>query len=107
MSAGKKIMRNAALLGPWVRRFLMEHLVTYLEKPEMDALLAAPDTMTAQGRRDHALLLFLYNSGARADEAAHVLIGDLQLGLKPERDSSSVLIRGKGNKQRRCPLWPG
>jgi len=80
-------------------------LVTYLEKAEMDALLAAPDLMTAQGRRDHALLLFLYNSGARADEAAQVLIADLQLGLKPERDPSSVLIRGKGNKQRRCPLW--
>ncbi len=80
-------------------------LVTYLEKAEMEALLAAPDLTTAQGRRDHALLLFLYNSGARADEAAHVLIADLQLGLKPERDPSSVLIRGKGSKQRRCPLW--
>ena len=33
------------------------------------------------------------------------LIGDLQLALKPERDPSSVLIRGKGNKLRRCPLW--
>jgi site-specific recombinase XerD len=81
-------------------------LVSYLEKPEMDALLAAPDRDTRQGLRDHALLLFLYNSGARADEAAHVLIGDLQLGLKPERDPSSVSIRGKGNKLRRCPLWP-
>jgi integrase/recombinase XerD len=80
-------------------------LVTYLEKAEMDALLAAPDQTTAQGCRDHALLLFLYNSGARADEAAHVLIGDLQLGLKPERDASAVLIRGKGSKLRRCPLW--
>jgi site-specific recombinase XerD len=80
-------------------------LVPYLEKAEMDALLAAPDPATAQGRRDHALLLFLYNSGARADEAAHVLIGDLQLGLKPESDPSAVLIRGKGSKLRRCPLW--
>ena len=80
-------------------------LVTYLEKAEMDALLAAPDLTTAQGRRDHALLLFLYNSGARADEVAHVLIGDLHLGLKPECDPSAVLIRGKGNKLRRCPLW--
>jgi integrase/recombinase XerD len=79
--------------------------VTYLEKAEMDALLAAPDLTTAQGCRDHTLLLFLYNSGSRADEAAHVLIGDLQLGLKPERDPSAVLIRGKGNKLRRCPLW--
>ena len=81
-------------------------LVSYLEKKEMDALLAAPDLGTRQGPRDHALLLFLYNSGARADEAAHVLIGDLQLGLKPDSDPSSVLIRGKGNKLRRCPLWP-
>jgi site-specific recombinase XerD len=80
-------------------------LVTYLEKREMDALLAAPDVATAQGRRDHALLLFLYNTGARADEAARVRIGDLALPEAPERDQASVLIRGKGNKARRCPLW--
>lgn len=80
-------------------------LVTYLEKPEIDALLATPDTKTAQGRRDHALLLFLYNSGARADEAAQVRIGDLTLPQVPDRDLASVLIRGKGNKLRRCPLW--
>src|SRR5271156_4504551 len=80
-------------------------LVTYLEKPEMDALLAAPDLTTAQGRRDHALLLFLYNSGARADEAAQARISDLTLPQVPDRDLASVLIRGKGNKLRRCPLW--
>ena len=80
-------------------------LVTYLEKPEMDALLATPDMTTAQGRRDHALLLFLYNAGARADEAAQVRISDLTLPQVPDRDLASVLIRGKGNKTRRCPLW--
>src|SRR5580700_9865893 len=80
--------------------------VTYLEKPEMDALLATPDRATAQGRRDHALLLFLYNTGARADEAARVRISDLTLPQVPDRDLASVLIRGKGNKARRCPLWP-
>jgi integrase/recombinase XerD len=80
-------------------------LVTYLEKPEMDALLATPDMTTAQGRRDHALLLFLYNAGARADEAAHVQIGDLTLPQVSDRDLASVSIRGKGNKWRRCPLW--
>lgn len=80
-------------------------LVTYLEKPEMDALLAAPDVRTAQGIRDHALLLFLYNAGARADEAAQVRIGDLTLPQVPGRDLASVLIRGKGGKPRRCPLW--
>lgn len=81
-------------------------LVTYLEKPEMDALLAAPDLTTPQGRRDHSLLLFLYNTGARADEAAQVRISDLTLPQAPDRDLASVLIRGKGNKARRCPLWP-
>ena len=80
-------------------------LVTYLEKPEMDAVLAAPNPTTAQGRRDHALLLFLYNAGTRADETAQVRIGDLTLPLVPDRDLASVLIRGKGNKSRRCPLW--
>ncbi len=79
--------------------------VTYLEKPEMDALLATHDMTTAQGRRDHALLLFLYNTGARADEAAQVRIGDLTLPQVPDRDLASVLIRGKGNKARQCPLW--
>ena len=80
-------------------------LVTYLEKAEMDALLEAPDLRTALGRRDRALLLFLYNTGARADEVAHVRISDLDLGHTPERDVSSVLIHGKGSKRRRCPLW--
>jgi site-specific recombinase XerD len=77
----------------------------YLEKDEMDALLAMPDMSTDQGRRDHAVLLFLYNTGARADETAHVQVGDLDLGRTLGRDSSSVLIHGKGNKERRCPLW--
>src|SRR5262245_17071914 len=75
-----------------------EALVPYLEKPEMDALLSSPCRQTAQGRRDYALLLFLYNSGSRADEAAQLLISDLDLG------ASCVKIRGKGGKQRLCPL---
>jgi hypothetical protein len=53
--------------------------VPFLDKVEIDALLAAPDRRTEQGRRDYALLLFLYNTGARASEAADLLIGDLHL----------------------------
>ena len=86
-------------------RELSSRLVTYLEKDEMEALLAAPDVGIAQGRRDHALLLFLYNTGARADEAAHVQITDPDLGQTPGHNCSAVLIHGKGNKLRRCPLW--
>ncbi len=79
-------------------------MITYLEKSEMDALLGAPDQSTQQGFRDHALLLFLYNTGARADEAAQVKIADLLIAHSA-RDHSLVQIRGKGNKLRRCPLW--
>jgi integrase/recombinase XerD len=73
--------------------------VTYLEKSEIDRLLAAPDQSSSQGRRDHALLLFLYNSGARVSEVATLRIDDI------DWHSKSVRITGKGKKQRRCPLW--
>ena len=79
---------------------------TYLDKQEMEALLNAPDTNTAQGCRDRVVLLFLYNAGARADEAAQLTIADLRLAQAPQRDNSSVKIRGKGGKVRICPLWP-
>ena len=76
-------------------------VMPYLDKHEIDALLAAPDRSHAQGRRDHALLLFLYNTGARATEAALVSVADLILGTSP-----SVRFDGKGHKIRTCPLWP-
>lgn len=79
---------------------------TYLEKSEMDALLAAPDRNSAQGRRDYVLLLFLYNTGARSNEAAQLRVADLHLAGAPSKDHSSVKIHGKGNKLRFCPLWP-
>ena len=65
----------------------------------MDALLAASDVHTAQGQREHALLLFMFNAGARASEAAQLKIGDVDWHTR------SVSIVGKGNKHRRCSLW--
>jgi integrase/recombinase XerD len=76
--------------------------LSYLEKTEMDALLNAPDERTGYGRRDRALLLFLYNTGARASEVAATRIADLT------GDSSRggmAELRGKGSKIRRVPLW--
>jgi site-specific recombinase XerD len=72
----------------------------YLEKHEIDALLAVPNRERAQGRRDYALLLSLYNTGARASELARVTLGDLTLDTPP-----SVRLVGKGRKTRVCPLW--
>jgi len=76
-------------------------VMPYLDKHEIDALLAIPDHHRAQGRRDYALLLFLYNTGARATEAAQVTVADLSLGASP-----SARFDGKGRKIRTCPLWP-
>lgn len=73
--------------------------ITYLDKPEMDELLATPDRSTPQGQRDYALLLFLYNSGTRASEAAQLRIADI------DWYAQCVRIIGKGNKHRTCPLW--
>ncbi len=76
-------------------------VMPYLDKHEIDALLAVPNRNRAQGRRDYALLLFLYNTGARATEAAQVTVADLTLGSSP-----SARFDGKGRKIRTCPLWP-
>jgi integrase/recombinase XerD len=75
--------------------------IPYLEKAEIDAVLAVPDRLTPRGRRDYALLLFLYNTGARATEAAELTVGALVLDAAP-----AVRILGKGRKVRHCPLWP-
>jgi site-specific recombinase XerD len=79
--------------------------VCYLEKPEIDALLEAPSGVTKLGCRDRALLLFLYNSGARAEEAAKLCIDDLSLHSGADGTLSSVCLHGKGGKVRICPLW--
>jgi site-specific recombinase XerD len=82
-------------------RRTLQPTVTYLEKAEIDALLATPDRTALQGQRDYALLLFLYNTGARATEAAQTNVGALHLDSSP----ASVRFIGKGRKVRLCPLW--
>jgi site-specific recombinase XerD len=77
------------------------HAPSYLEPPEVEAILAQPDRSTVEGQRDHALLSFLYNTGARIQEA-------LELCPNAIRWESPACVRlyGKGRKERLCPLWP-
>lgn len=72
----------------------------YLEPEDMRVILSQPDCRTAQGLRDHALLTFLYNTGARVSEALAVRLEDLSL-----RYPKQVILHGKGKKNRICPLW--
>lgn len=76
-------------------------VVDYLEREEMQALLEHIDRSTVRGRRDYALIAFLYNSGARVQEAIDLRVSALQL----ERPYQ-VRLLGKGRKERICPLWP-
>lgn len=78
----------------------MDRSITCLDREEMRALLNAPVRWSPQGERDYALLLFLYNSGARVSEAAELSIQDLDWHAR------AVQILGKGKKVRSCPLWP-
>lgn len=73
---------------------------TYLEPEEMSSVISQPDTRTALGVRDHAMLLFLYNSGARVAEALAVRPKDLRL-TRPKQ----VRLYGKRRKERVVPLW--
>ena len=95
-----ELVEHAAAVQAIPRRRMAVPAMAYLDKPEIDAMLGVPDRTRPQGRRDHALLLFLYNTGARASEAAGVAVADLAADIR------AVRLDGKGRKVRTCPLWP-
>ncbi len=73
---------------------------TYLEAEDVRLIINMPDKRTGDGWRDYALLLLLYNCGARVSEAAGLQWNDLQLTAPRQ-----VRLRGKGKKERLLPLW--
>jgi integrase/recombinase XerD len=72
-----------------------------LTRDELEALLAAPDRSHWVGRRDHALLLTLYNSGARVSEITALRRAQVCFGA-----TTFLALHGKGRKERTVPLWP-
>jgi len=76
-------------------------LITYLTRDEIDAVLAVPDQTTWRGSRDHALLMTLYNSGARASQITSLLCKQVSFG-----PHTFLHLHGKGRKERTVPLWP-
>ncbi len=74
--------------------------VGYLEENEIQALLDTVDLNSRTGVRDKALLLLLYNTGARVSEIIGLKEADLRLD-----DVAQIKLLGKGNKYRTCPLW--
>lgn len=79
--------------------------VGWLTRTEIEAMLAVPDRKTSRGRREYALLLFLYNTGARVSEATQLKVRDLKFG-RGNGGHDLATLHGKGGKMRQCPLWP-
>ena len=94
------IERCQALLAIPFKRASVR-IVEYLETQELQALLDAADRNTVIGRRDHTLLLTLFNTGARVQELLDLRPCDLQLARPAQ-----ARLRGKGSKERLCPIWP-
>jgi integrase/recombinase XerD len=72
--------------------------IEYLDDDEVLKLFAAIDP--SEEKRDRALLLLLYNTGARVQEIVSINLCDIRLDPVP-----IVTLEGKGRKQRTCPLW--
>lgn len=73
----------------------------YMDAEEIAAILREPDRTNLEGHRDHALLAFLYNTGARIQEALDVCPRAIRF-----ESPAQVELLGKGRKSRICPLWP-
>lgn len=72
----------------------------YLESDEINTLFSSLPSCGPFALRDHTLLLFLYNTGARVQEVADLRVGHLELAALHR-----VRLHGKGDKWRLCPLW--
>lgn len=78
-----------------------ERLVNHLTKEEMRAILDAPDPTKRRGIRDQAMLYLGFAAGLRVSELVGLRLDDMEL----EGPYPSILVRGKGRRQRRLPLW--
>ena len=74
--------------------------VSYLELPELNSIIAQIDRSKRSGRRNHALIFILYNTGCRVQEILNLRACDFQSEPFPQ-----LRILGKGKKERFCPLW--
>ena len=75
-----------------------QSLPKYLNKKQIDDLLACCDGSKPQGLRDRAMLEFLYATGLRVSELCRVRVSEL------ERNMGVVRVVGKGNKHRIVPV---
>ena len=73
-----------------------KRVLSFMNRDEVTAVLAAIDTTTNFGRRDHLFFSLLYQTGARVSEASHLCPGDVR--------DRFVRLHGKGRKERAAPI---
>jgi len=78
-----------------------QRVIEYLDRMEIEKILAGIDRTDFLGSRDYALLATMFNTGARVQEIIDLRANNLQL-MKPFQ----LRLFGKGRKERFCPLWP-
>ena len=111
LTAIRSFMRYASLreptLLPVAQRLLAipvkrfdRPVLDYLSRDEITAIIDAPDRSTWSGQRDAVLFAVLYNTGARVSEMIRLHVADVLLDR-----ASSLLLHGKGRKERVVPLW--
>jgi len=74
--------------------------IFFLDRDEVESVFASLPSKGCFALRDRALLLFLYNTGARVQEAADLRAANVEFDPHPR-----VHLHGKGDKWRACPLW--
>jgi site-specific recombinase XerD len=77
-----------------------QKLIRHLTMDEVRAILNAPDLTTRSGVRDRAMMHLCFAGGLRVSELVGVLLENVSLQRSP-----SVMVRGKGRKERCLPLW--
>ena len=74
-------------------------IVPYLTEPELKILFAQPNLTTREGRRDFALLTFMFDTAARVQEVCDLKVKNLRLA-----SPAVVTLHGKGDKTRQVPI---
>jgi integrase/recombinase XerD len=75
-------------------------LVRHLTMEEMQAILNAPDPTRREGIRDRAMLHLGFAGGLRVSELVALKLTDITL-----QPYASILVHGKGRRQRSLPMW--
>jgi len=110
LAAIRSFFRFVAMLEPDLLRHCQRILdmpnkryvkrsIDFLERREIDAIIAAPDRSTWAGRRDHTLLVLALQTGLRASELISLRTSDIVLGI-----GAHIRCQGKGRKERSTPL---